>query len=226
MKLVIFDLDNTLVNFAATRDLAYADMAKLLHVEGIDADAYLSACTEVDRPLFRRFEQGDITRQEYRIQRFAEPFVRLRLIARDDLVARLNTLFMDCVNDRPLLYDDVLPVLNALRARGVPTAILTNGPSDGQRRKLQATGLGAAVDHVAIGEELGVSKPSSAAFLAVVDRFSLSPGDALMVGDSPELDYDGALNAGLQARLLDREGQFAGTHRRTITSLDLLTGIE
>jgi HAD superfamily hydrolase (TIGR01509 family) len=220
MKLVIFDLDDTLVNFAATRQVAYRCLAEVVEREGIDPVAFIRACSEVDRPLFSLFEQGQLTRQQYRTRRFGDPFSRIGLPARDDLVVQLNTVFMECVNDRPLLYDDVRPVLQTLRARGLRTAILTNGPSDGQRRKLKATGLDQAVDHVAIGEEIGFSKPSALAFHAVVDRFSLRHADALMVGDSPELDYDGALRAGLEALLLDRDGNFQAAHRASIRSLD------
>lgn len=219
MKLVIFDLDDTLVDFASTRQVAHGCMAEVLKHEGIDPVAYLRACTEVDRPLFSLFEQGRISRAEYRARRFAEPFDRLSLSPRDGLVAHLNELFMNCVNDSPLLYDDVWPTLKGLQSQGILTAILTNGPSDGQRRKLKATGLGEAVDHIAIGEEMGVSKPLAAAFQSVVNRFDLGGADVLMVGDSPLLDYDGAVGAGLNALLLDRLGNSPDTHRATIRSL-------
>ena len=220
MKLVIFDLDDTLINFAATRQVAYGELAKLLDREGVDSAAFVRACAEVDRPLFALFEQGALTRQEYRLRRFADPFGLIGVAPTADLVARLNTLFMDCVNDCPLLYGDVWPVLAGLRERGVRTAILTNGPADGQRRKLKATGLDQSVDHVAIGEEIGFSKPSARAFHSVVERFSFDCAEALMVGDSPELDYDAALNAGLDALLLDREQRHRDTGRALIRSLD------
>ncbi|HEY9066018.1 MAG TPA: HAD family hydrolase [Burkholderiaceae bacterium] len=219
MKLVIFDLDDTLVDFATTRQVAHGELAKLLEREGIEAQAYLRACTQVDRPLFVQFEQGYLTRQEYRLRRFADPFGLIGLAPRDDLVLQLNKVFMDCVNDSPLLFDDVQPVLAALRARGARTAILTNGPSDGQRRKLKATGLDQVVDHVAIGEEVGVSKPLAQAFHNVVERFSVPASEALMVGDSPELDYDGALRAGLTAVLLDRDERHRDGGRRSIRTL-------
>lgn len=222
MKLVIFDLDDTLIDFASTRAMAYGQMGLLLEREGIDAAAFLQACVQVDRPLFTLFEQGRITRQEYRARRFAEPFALIGLPLRAELAQRLNTLFMDCVNDAPLLYPDVQPVLKALRERDVRTAILTNGPSDGQRRKLRATGLGDSVDHVAIGEETGFSKPSPRAFLAVVERFEVARADTLMVGDSPELDYDGAIAVGLGAALLDRDGRHAEGGRALIPSLQAL----
>jgi len=220
MKLVIFDLDDTLVNFAATREVAHCELATVLDREGIDSATFLRACTQVDRPLFSLFEQGRLTRQEYRLRRFSDPFDLVGLPPNSDLVSRLNKVFMDCVNDRPLLFDDVRPVLSALRARGVATAILTNGPSDGQRRKLKATGLDRCVDHIAIGEETGFSKPSPMAFLQVVERFPIAPSEALMVGDSPHLDYDAALSAGLMAVLLDRDDRHRESGRASIRTLD------
>jgi 2-haloacid dehalogenase/putative hydrolase of the HAD superfamily len=219
MKLVIFDLDDTLVDFAATRRIAHLRLSELLTVEGIEPLAYLKVCTEIDRALFTLFEQGTLTREQYRARRFADPFDRLGLSPRSGLVAQLNKLFMDCVNDSPLLHDDVWPTIKRLRSLGLQIAILTNGPSDGQRRKLKACGLGDAVDHIAIGEEIGASKPQAAAFRSVLDRFGLEAEHALMVGDSPELDYDAAVQAGLKALLLDRDGSRTVAHRRSIRSL-------
>ena len=219
MKLVIFDLDDTLVDFATTRQLAHSELAKLLEGEGIESAAFLRACTQVDRPLFTLFEQGRLTRQEYRLRRFADPFDLIGLSPRDGLVAQLNKLFMDCVNDSPLLFDDVQPVIAALRSQGARIAILTNGPSDGQRRKLKATGLDQLVDHVAIGEEVGISKPDAQAFHNVLGRFSVPASKALMVGDSPELDYDAALRAGLTAMLLDRDQRHRDSSRVSIRTL-------
>lgn len=218
-RLVIFDLDDTLIDFASTRLCAHDQLAVALTAESIDAAAYIQAHTEVDRPLFVMFEQGRITRAEYRLRRFHEPFERLKLRPRDGLVAHLNKIFMDCVNDSPQLYDDVWPVLDALKKLSVRTAILTNGPSDGQRRKLMATGLGDKVDLFAIGEEIGFSKPHPASYRAVTSQLDADHARTWMVGDSPALDYDGALQAGLSALLLDRAGTQADASRRTIRSL-------
>ena len=164
MKLIIFDLDDTLIDFASTRQAAHRCQAEHLDRRGIDSAAFVKHCLNLDRPLFALFEQGRLTRDEYRLRRFADPLSAIGVAPDAPLVAQLNKLFMDCVNDRPLLHDDVWPTFERLRSQGLQIAILTNGPSDGQRRKLKATGLGAAVDHIAIGEEIGVSKPQAAAF--------------------------------------------------------------
>ncbi|SHM72260.1 HAD family hydrolase [Rhizobacter sp. OV335] len=218
-KLVIFDLDDTLIDFASTRLVAHDLIAEVLADEGIAVAPFLQACVEVDRPLFVQFEQGRLTRQEYRMRRFADPFDRLGLMPREGLVAQLNRVFMDCVNDSPKLYDDAWPTLARLRGEGLRLAILTNGPADGQRRKLVATGLGEAVDHVAIGEEAGVSKPHPQAYLRVCAHLGIDPGECLMVGDSLTLDYEGALAAGLQAVLLDRAGLHVGSSHRSVRDL-------
>ena len=222
MKLAIFDLDDTLIDFATTRKVAYRQLAEHLDAQGIDSAAFGLACPPIDRELFVRFERGQMSRSEYRLRRFSEPLVAIGVVPKTDLVLQLNKLFMDCVNDSPLLFDDVRAMLERLRASGIRTAILTNGPADGQRRKLLATGLGEWVDHVAIGEEIGFSKPSPSAFHSVVTRFSFANAEALMVGDSPELDYDAALNAGLNALLLDRDNRHQGLDRRSIRSLEAI----
>jgi HAD superfamily hydrolase (TIGR01549 family) len=218
-RLVIFDLDDTLINFAATRLCAHQQLTQVLAGEQIDAAAYIQAHSEIDRLLFQQFEQGKITRAEYRVRRFHEPFDRLRLVPREGLVAHLNEIFMTCVNDSPQLYDDVWPILDWLKQRSVRTAILTNGPSDGQRRKLKATGLADQVDLFAIGEEIGFSKPHAAAYEAVTRQLGIDHASTWMIGDSPALDYDGARNAGLSALLLDRDGTQPDASRRTIRSL-------
>lgn len=220
MKLAIFDLDDTLVNFAATREIAYRRLAEHLDAQGVDSVAFGQVCPAMDRQLFARFEQGHLSRAEYRLRRFSEPLAAIGVVPENALVQQLNRIFMDCVNDAPLLFDDVLPLLQRLRSLDIRTAILTNGPSDGQRRKLKATGLGDCVDHVAIGEEIGFSKPSPLAFHSVVERFALVNSDALMVGDSPELDYDAALKAGLKALLLDRHHRHGDPGRASIRSLE------
>lgn len=111
---------------------------------------------------------------------------------------------MEIANGSVTIFADAPPTLRALRERGIPTAILTNGPSDGQRRKLAATGLRELVDAVFISEELGFAKPDIRAFEHVLGRMEIDPGGGLMVGDSLEDDVMGALAAGMRAALLSR----------------------
>ena len=84
-------------------------------------------------------------------------------------------------------------------AEQVPLGLLTNGPPDIQRFKLERTGLGGCFTTIGISGELGVGKPSRAAFAYMLDALRVGGADAVMIGDSWERDVEGALNMGLDA---------------------------
>ena len=96
------------------------------------------------------------------------------------------------------VIDGMASSLAAVSAR-YPVGLLTNGPSDIQRLKIDQAGLSDAFGVVVISGELGVGKPSPEVFLAALDPLGARPEDSVMVGDSWERDIVGALDAGLRA---------------------------
>jgi HAD superfamily hydrolase (TIGR01509 family) len=77
--------------------------------------------------------------------------------------------------------------------------LLTNGPSDVQRVKLEGTGLTQHFETLAISGEMGVGKPTASAFERVLTSLGLEPHEAVMVGDSWGRDVEGAISCGLPA---------------------------
>jgi putative hydrolase of the HAD superfamily len=77
--------------------------------------------------------------------------------------------------------------------------LLTNGPSDIQRHKLEGSGLASQFENLAISGEMGVGKPAPAAFTHILRRLDVEPHEAVMVGDSWERDIEGARASGLSA---------------------------
>jgi putative hydrolase of the HAD superfamily len=100
--------------------------------------------------------------------------------------------------DQARFAEHAVELLRELRGAGVRTTLLTNGPSDMQRRKIEVLGLEAELDAIGISGELGVAKPDPAAFVAALDLIDCAPGDAVMVGDHLDWDVRGALDAGLR----------------------------
>jgi HAD superfamily hydrolase (TIGR01549 family) len=80
-----------------------------------------------------------------------------------------------------------------------PVALVTNGPPDIQRLKLEQTGLAEHFSVVVISGELGLGKPDPEVFLRTAGFLGVEPNEAVMVGDSWERDIEGALGAGLSA---------------------------
>lgn len=101
------------------------------------------------------------------------------------------------------LYDDVLPTLNALQARGIRLAVLSNWDIS-LHKVLRAFDLWGRFDLVCASLEHGVEKPDPALFRLVLEQLGVEPEHALHVGDDPLDDYQGAKSAGMRALLLDR----------------------
>jgi HAD superfamily hydrolase (TIGR01509 family) len=83
-----------------------------------------------------------------------------------------------------------------------PTVIVTNGLGTVQRAKIDAAGLGDRVDHIVVSGECGLRKPDPAIFGRALALIGCRPEQALMVGDHPAFDVDGARAAGIAAVLV------------------------
>ena len=88
------------------------------------------------------------------------------------------------------LYPDVVETLEAVRALGVRTALLSNIHFD-LRPELKDQGILDLFDSVVLSYEHGIQKPDPKLFRMALDELGVEPTDALMVGDSPTNDGGG-----------------------------------
>jgi putative hydrolase of the HAD superfamily len=106
------------------------------------------------------------------------------------------------------VFPDVMPALDALRARGISLGIVSNFDSR-VRRILAGLGLAASFESVTLSSEVGATKPDRAIFARALARHGVDAARAVHVGDSPAEDGEGARAAGLRAVLIDRAGRHA-----------------
>jgi HAD superfamily hydrolase (TIGR01509 family) len=99
-------------------------------------------------------------------------------------------------------YEDAVPVLRELHARGVRTALVSNVAVD-VRPVLERGGLSDLLDAVVLSFEAGVAKPDIAIFTEALTAVGVPPERALMVGDSWQ-DDAGAAQLGIRTLLLPR----------------------
>jgi putative hydrolase of the HAD superfamily len=102
------------------------------------------------------------------------------------------------------LYDDVLPVLGRLRARGLKLGLVSNG---GREISDFVAHHQLDVDCAIASRAHGWTKPHESIFMAALDLIAVAPAEAVMVGDSVEDDVDGATALGMRAVLIDRDGR-------------------
>jgi putative hydrolase of the HAD superfamily len=106
------------------------------------------------------------------------------------------------------IFDDVLPTLDALAARGIDLGIISNW-DERLRPLLEQLELSMHFEAILISGEVGFPKPSPVIFEHASRLLGLAPEFILHVGDSRGQDAEGAAAAGFQTRWLVREGEAA-----------------
>jgi HAD superfamily hydrolase (TIGR01549 family) len=101
------------------------------------------------------------------------------------------------------LYEDALPALADLRARGLKIGLVSNGARDLEEF---AAHHGLEVDAMVGSRAHGRIKPDPSIFVAALAALEVRADEAAMVGDSFEDDIEGARALGMRAILLDRDG--------------------
>lgn len=109
------------------------------------------------------------------------------------------------------VYPEVPAVLEALRARDVALAVVSNFDSR-LAPLLESLGLASYFDAVVCSGEFGAAKPGRAIFAHALAALGVRESEALHVGDSRRNDYDGARAAGIDALLVDRRPGEAAPH--------------
>jgi putative hydrolase of the HAD superfamily len=116
------------------------------------------------------------------------------------------------------LYEDVLPVLDDLRAHELKLGLVSNGIRDLHEfvahHRLD-------VDAIVDSRTHGRVKPHPTIFQAALDRLGVGAEHTAMVGDSLEEDVEGARALGMRAILVDRDGRYPDVEGRLADLLSL-----
>jgi HAD superfamily hydrolase (TIGR01549 family) len=208
IKFIISDLDDTLCDYQKAKNNAKSRINEYL-IENfcVDILKFWRYYDLIEPQLFQQFIKKEITRKEYRFHRYYEVLKRNN-IDNSSLAKKLNYLYMKHANFNINLFDDVKPFFEFLAIQKIQLAILTNGPLDGQKDKIRSLNLFEYVPRIYVSEEIGFSKPDKKAFDFVLGKINISPSQVLMIGDSFEIDIQGARNAGISGILVDRMNKY------------------
>ena len=104
------------------------------------------------------------------------------------------------------IYADVGPTLTALAGRRLKLGVISNW-DDRLRPLLNALGLTHSFGTIVVSCEIGASKPAPLIFQNAAARLRAPPETILHVGDSFEMDVQGARAAGFQALQIERKSK-------------------
>ena len=206
---VLFDIDDTLVDFAGAARLALLDVAAAFPgATAQTGERLLRSWAVVSEREYNRFLAGEVDFEGMLVARMSAVIAELDPTGADGLDAPdLERLRNESIFTHYRQYDDVPDALARLGAAGIQVGVISNSDGPYQRRKMAAAGLDPLVDVAVFSGDLGVSKPDPQIFLAGADLLGLSPSQVVYVGDRWATDTIGALSAGLSAVWLNRLGQ-------------------
>jgi len=199
---VLFDWGGTLTPFAS---IEMEDMWRLAaeHLEPHvpeDAERLTARLMEVERAFWAR------TARDARAGSLADLLAEAAATIGEDVTQAVleeaGVRYLDAWTPHITHDPDAVPVLRALRERGLRIGLLSNThwPETFHERFLERDGLAALIDRRFYTSSMEFMKPHPAAFRTALDGLEIEdPGRVVFVGDRPFDDIHGARRVGMRA---------------------------
>jgi putative hydrolase of the HAD superfamily len=202
-KVVLFDLDDTLLDFSSNVVSAWSEALALLPGEcAVEEEVLVPAIRAKSSWYWSCPDRHRVGRQRLRetgAEIVAETLADLGEMHALDFPLRLSCAYRDLRDESLALIDGAIECLERHRSAGRRLGLVTNGSSVEQRAKIARFSLGDFFEHVQVEGELGIGKPDERAFEHALGQFAVEASEAWMIGDNLEWDVLAPKRAGLRA---------------------------
>ena len=189
IKAVIFDLDNTLLDFMTMKKEAVMSAISSMKEAGLDIDVDTSYKEIMDIYEIDGWEN----------QLVFDKFLKNKLGYIDNKYLAAGIVAYRRAKEANLkAYPNVKRTLNHLLDNNIKLAIVSDAPSREAWMRIYYLGLHHFFETVITFNDSGERKPSPAPFKLALERLNLSKDEVLMVGDWPERDMVGASRVGIK----------------------------
>jgi putative hydrolase of the HAD superfamily len=201
IKAIIFDLDNTLLDFMKMKQFAVKAAITAMNEAGLNINE-----DQAYKDIFKLYESKGWENQQvfddFLMQNFGK--VSNKILAAGIVSyrrAREATL---------LVYPNVNKTLIELIKMGIQLAVVSDAPSREAWMRLYYLNLHHVFDPVLTYDDSGAHKPSPKPFEMALDILNVNSDEALMIGDWPDRDVVGASQIGMKT-IFARYGDTFGT---------------
>ncbi|MFH1134152.1 MAG: HAD-IIIA family hydrolase [Nanoarchaeota archaeon] len=189
IKAIIFDLDNTLIDFMKMKRLSCEEAISAM----IDAGLPMEKEPAIKR-LFELYEELGIEHQHIFEVFLKEVMGKIdwKILAAGVVAyRRIKASFLEP-------YPHTVATLLELKQRGIKLAILSDASNFEAHTRLAAAKLMPFFDVILTHDDTESYKPDEKTFLRALKELGVKAEDALMVGDWAERDIDGAKKVGMR----------------------------
>ena len=189
IKGVIFDLDNTLLDFMKMKEVAVKSAIKGMIEAGLEIDE-----KESYKDIVSIYEEFG-----WENQKVFDVFLNKSIGYVDNKFLAAGIVAYRRAREANLLaYPNVNRTLISLTKLGIKLAVVSDAPSREAWMRIYYLNLYHFFDAVITFDDSGERKPSSKPFEMALNKLELKAGDSLMIGDWPEMDVVGAKQIGMR----------------------------
>jgi putative hydrolase of the HAD superfamily len=201
IKAIIFDLDNTLMDFIRMKRVAVDAAVDAM----IDAGLKIPKAEMIDK-IYEVYNKEGIEDQQIfnKVLADKQGQIDYRVLAAGIIGYRRAK------EGSMALYPHVHSTLMELAKMGIKMAIISDAPRMAAWLRISALGVQHYFDYVVSFDDTGERKPSSRPFLKALELLNLEPEEVLMVGDWAERDVVGAKRMNIRT-IFARYGDIFGT---------------
>lgn len=201
---VFIDWDDTLWDFKHNAFVALKEVFVKYRLSSYfpDFDAFYALYEPYNKQLWKEYAAGKIDKDTLQRERFLYPF-RQRGVHDEVLAKNLGNDFLETTIKQTGLVADARELMNYLHTAGYQIVVLSNGFSEVQYRKINASGLAPYIDHIVLSEDVGVQKPDPKIYSYAMQLADVTKEQIVMIGDNVETDIKGAYDFGLDTILFD-----------------------
>jgi len=188
IKAVIFDLDNTLVDFMKMKEMAVEGAVEAM----IDAGLSLKK-EEAIKKIYEIYDREGIEDQKVFDKFLSETFGRIDY----KILAAGIVGYRKAKEAALVLYPHVHYTLMELLKMGKRLAVISDAPKLQAWTRLAQTGLHHYFEVVVTFDDTGKRKPDPEPFIFALDKLNVKPEESIMIGDWAERDIIGAKTIGM-----------------------------
>lgn len=195
LKAVVFDVDDTLYDQQAPFRNAVKEVSPYVLDEDFH-NLYIRFRYYSDEN-FPKVMQGLLTIEQMRAHRIYQSLVDLDYPAlTQEACLNFQKIYEDEL-DKIVMHEKIEEILDYLKEKEIPLAIITNGPTDHQAKKIKQLHLTQWVkpENIFISEATGYQKPDREIFELVQKSLDLAAEEIIYVGDNYDSDVAGSKKA-------------------------------
>ncbi len=199
---LIFDLDNTLIDFSHSETIALPIALESFDIQCKEQD--IKEYQKISRTCWVNMEKGLFTKERCVVLRF-EQF--LEYLGIDNINASdLNKKYLEALSTAVPLMEGTEEVLKKVKGDYV-LVMMTNGVKWVQESKIKKSGLDEFFDHIIISDDAGHNKPDIRIYEYMENLIGKFDKDKmLMIGDSVGSDIEGGINYGIKTCFFNPKG--------------------